>query len=142
MIPPTEELLCCRGLGVRYTDPPAHALRLVDLRQGVGDRVAVLGATGAGKSTLLKCVNRIVPELRHASIEGEIRLFSEPIERHRVSDLAGRVGFVFQDFEAQLFSTSVREEILFGLEQLGIAPAEMDERVDSALRAVGLDGFE
>ncbi|MGH7821536.1 MAG: ABC transporter ATP-binding protein [Candidatus Binatia bacterium] len=141
-MPTPGEAIRCRGVCVRYEDPPAQALRGVNLLQREGEVVAVLGATGAGKSTLLKCVNRIVPELRHAAIEGEVRVFGESVDRRRVSELAGTVGFVFQDFEAQLFSTSVREEIVFGLEQLAVPPAEMDPRVTRALRAVGLEGFE
>ncbi len=59
-----------------------------------------------------------------------------------VRDLADRVGFVFQDFEAQLFSTSVEEEVVFGLEQLGADPRTMRRRIEHALAAVGLGGFE
>jgi len=136
------EAFGCRGLAVRFPDPAVEALAGVDLEQAEGELVAVLGATGAGKSTLLKCANRIVPELQHAEIRGEVRIFGRPIEGLRVAELADRVGFVFQDFEAQLFSTSVREEIVFGLEQLGVAPAKMEERSRAALDAVGLAGFE
>ena len=49
---------------------------------------------------------------------------------------------VFQDFEAQLFSTTVRDEVVFGMEQLGIAPAEMQPRLEVVLAQVGLTGFE
>src|SRR5581483_6817869 len=45
-------------------------------------------------------------------------------------------------FEAQLFSTTVRDEIVFGLEQLVVAPAEMQPRLEEALAFVGLSGFE
>ena len=49
---------------------------------------------------------------------------------------------VFQDFEAQLFSTDVVQEVVFGLEQMGVPPPSMPARVEAALRAVGLAGFE
>jgi energy-coupling factor transport system ATP-binding protein len=118
------------------------ALCGVDLECREGEWLAVLGATGAGKSTLLQCSNRVVPELRPGRVRGEIEVLGRSVEGLRVGELAGHVAFVFQDFEAQLFSTSVREEILFGLEQLALPPKEMDARVEQALEAVGLVGFE
>ena len=60
----------------------------------------------------------------------------------RVCDVAPRVGMVFQDFEAQLFSTNVAHEVAFAMEQVGMDRAEMDRRIRPALEAVGLRGFE
>ena len=117
------------------------ALADVDLRVGRGEMIAVLGASGAGKSTLLKAANRIVPCLVRADVRGGLRLFGADAAGLHVRDLADRIGFVFQDFEAQLFSTSVAEEILFGLEQLGVSPDAMDARISAALVRVGLEGF-
>jgi len=138
----SDEVLAFEHFAAAYPTPPAEALRDVDFRVGRGEMVAVLGASGAGKSTLLKCANRIVPTLKHANVRGNVRILGQPAEGLHVRDLADRVGFVFQDFEAQLFSTSVEEEILFGLEQLGVNPSAMRGRVDAALAAVDLAGFE
>ncbi|MGH7897130.1 MAG: ABC transporter ATP-binding protein [Candidatus Binatia bacterium] len=137
-----EQVVVFSDFGVVYRGPEAEALRDVAFALRRGEMVAVLGASNAGKSTLLKCVNRLVPELKQAEIRGDLHVLGRDARDLRVADLAGRVGFVFQDFEAQLFSTNVQEEMLFGLEQLGIPPAEMAERVRSALAAVGLAGFE
>jgi energy-coupling factor transporter ATP-binding protein EcfA2 len=60
----------------------------------------------------------------------------------RVSEVAGTVGMVFQDFEAQLFSTNVAHEVAFAMEQAGISRDEMNRRIGPALEAVGLAGFE
>jgi energy-coupling factor transport system ATP-binding protein len=127
---------------VRYQDGAGDALHRVSFDHPAAAMVAVLGRTGAGKSTLLKCANRIVPDLQNADVAGRIALFGRDLDDVRVADLAGEVGFVFQDFEAQLFSTSALEELVFGLEQIGVPPAEMEERARSALDAVGLVGFE
>jgi energy-coupling factor transporter ATP-binding protein EcfA2 len=56
--------------------------------------------------------------------------------------MAGIVGLVSQDFEAQLFATNVVQEVVFGMEQLGVPPDDMRRRAPRALAAVGLQGFE
>jgi energy-coupling factor transport system ATP-binding protein len=138
----SEEALTFEALEVRFTEPAARALCDVSLRVARGEMVAVVGPSGAGKSTVLKCANRIVPTLKPAEIRGTLRVLGREADGLHVRDLANRVGFIFQDFEAQLFSTSVEEEVVFGLEQLGTDPRTMRRRIQRALEAVGLDGFE
>jgi energy-coupling factor transport system ATP-binding protein len=101
-----------------------------------------MGRTGAGKSTLASCLTRIVPSFVPAEVTGEIRLLDQVVNERRVGELAGTIGMVFQDFEAQLFSTDVTQEMVFALEHTGVPPAEMPARVRAALAAVGLAGFE
>src|SRR3989442_12381354 len=101
-----------------------------------------MGASGAGKSTLARCLTRLVPCFVPAEVTGDVRLLGEPIHGRRVGELAGTIGMVFQDFEAQLFSTDVTQEMVFALEHTGVAPASIPERVTRALGAVGLAGFE
>ena len=102
----------------------------------------MMGASGAGKSTLAKCLNRIVPEFEDGDFRGVIRIAGETFDHLRVCEVAPRVGMVFQDFEAQLFSTNVAHEVAFAMEQVGMDRAEMDRRIIPALEAVGLRGFE
>jgi len=130
------------GLTCTYAGTARPALADVDLKIPPGALVVVMGATGAGKSTLARCLTRIAPCFTPADVRGEIRLCGIPVAGRRPSELAGTVGMVFQDFEAQLFSTDVTQEIVFGLEQTGVPPAEMPARVRAALGAVGLAGFE
>jgi energy-coupling factor transport system ATP-binding protein len=129
-------------LSCRYPGPARPALEGVSLRLAPASLTVVMGATGAGKSTLVRCLARLVPCFIAAEVSGEIRLGGASIAGATVAELAGRVGMVFQDFEAQLFSTDVTQEVVFGLEQLGVPPAEMPARIAAALDAVGLEGFE
>jgi energy-coupling factor transport system ATP-binding protein len=125
-----------------YADAATPALQNVSLQVRQGELVVIMGASGAGKSTLVKCLNRVIPAFQIGELTGEVRLFGHRLLHERVGELAGTVGMVFQDFEAQLFSTTVRDEIIFGMEQLGVERAEMQRRLDEVLAQVGLKGYE
>jgi len=134
-------LLALHGVACRYPGRAEAALRDVDLEVRAGEIVAVMGHTGAGKSTLLKCLTGIVPGFTRAEVTGTRSAFGESLDGTRPGDLAGRVGIVFQDFEAQLFSTNVGLEVGFAPQQLGLARDEILARTMRALDAVGLHGF-
>ncbi len=125
-----------------YADAATPALREVSLRVRPGEMIVIIGASGAGKSTLVKCLNRVIPAFQTGQLSGEVRLLGRRLVHEKVGELASTVGMVFQDFEAQLFATTVRDEIIFGMEQLGVERAEMQCRLDEALAQVGLAGFE
>jgi energy-coupling factor transport system ATP-binding protein len=129
-------------LGCTYPDATRAALADVDCDLHPGSLTVVMGATGAGKSTLARCLTRLVPCFTAAVVTGDIRILGASIAGRRVGELAGTIGMVFQDFEAQLFSTDVTQEVVFALEHTGVPPAEMPRRVAEALAAVGLAGFE
>jgi energy-coupling factor transporter ATP-binding protein EcfA2 len=137
----SDTAIALRAVSFTYADGRAPALRSIDLTVRRGELITVMGATGAGKSTLAKCLNRTIPSFQPGRLEGDIEICGRRLITERVADLAGVVGLVSQDFEAQLFATNVVQEITFAMEQLGIAPAEMRQRVSDALAAVGLDGF-
>ena len=130
------------GLWCRYEEATRPALADIACELPPGALAVVMGASGAGKSTLARCLTRIVPCFVPAEIRGEITVLGEPVAGRRVGELAGRVGMVFQDFEAQLFSTDVTQEVVFALEQTGVPPADMPARVARALATVGLAGFD
>ena len=137
-----EIALSLRGVSFTYADATTPALQAIDLCVRRGELIAVMGATGAGKSTLAKCLTRIIPAFQPGRLEGEIAILGRTLRDEGVGDLAGVVGLVSQDFEAQLFATNVVQEITFAMEQLGLPPATMRERLPAALAAVGLSGFE
>jgi energy-coupling factor transport system ATP-binding protein len=125
-----------------YRDTERAALSRVSLEIAPGELVGVMGASGAGKSTLAKCLNRIVPEFEGGSFAGLVKIGGRSVDGVRVCEIAARVGIVFQDFEAQLFSTNVAHEVAFAMEQVGMERGEMARRIGPALDAVGLSGFE
>jgi cobalt/nickel transport system ATP-binding protein len=125
----------------RY-DGGEPVLRGIDLSIRFGERVAILGANGCGKSTLLKILDGLL-----FPAAGIVRVFGDPIDAAALRDsdmerrLHRRVGFVFQNADAQLFSSTVREEIAFGPIHLGFPPEGVESRVADVAAMLGLDGL-
>jgi energy-coupling factor transporter ATP-binding protein EcfA2 len=125
-----------------YRDTATAALRGIDLTLAPGEMVGIMGASGAGKSTLIKCLNRLVPSFEGGEFSGIVRIAGQPVDDTAVCDLAPIVGMVFQDFEAQLFSTNAGLEVAFAMQQIGLPREEIAARIGPALEVVGLTGFE
>ncbi len=134
--------LSASNLRFTYHDAERPALAGLSFVQAQGEMIGVMGASGAGKSTLAKCLNRIIPEFEGGVFSGTVAVAGRDLTGVRVSDVAADVGMVFQDFEAQLFSTNVAHEVAFAMEQIGIDRATMNARMKPALEEVGLAGFE
>ena len=119
---------------VHYAYPDGHvALDGVSLALQQGERVAVLGPNGAGKSTLCLHLNGI---LRPS--HGQVLLDGRPVDDASVADVRRRVGVVFQDPDDMLFMPTVEQDIAFGPANLGLSPAQVEQRVAQALDMVGM----
>jgi energy-coupling factor transport system ATP-binding protein len=131
-----------RDLSYRYRGQDRPALSGVNLEVNEGEFVVVMGPSGAGKSTLCVSLNGLIPHFFRGRMEGEVRVLGRSTRDGKVGEFAREVGLVFQDFEAQLFSTNVALEVAFGPENFGVDREEMNRRVREVLDRVRLDGFE
>jgi energy-coupling factor transport system ATP-binding protein len=122
----------------RYRAGTELALRNVTCHIRSGELVGLLGRSGSGRSTLAATLNGTIPHLVRGDLTGHVRIAGEDIRTKRPRDLADRIGFVFQDFEAQLFSTNVPLEVAFGPENLGVDRVEIARRVERCLGIVRL----
>lgn len=110
------------------------ALRGVNLTINEGEFVAVLGHNGSGKSTLAKHLNGIlVPTSGSVLVDG-----IDTRDEDKIFDVRSQVGMVFQNPDNQIVATIVEEDVAFALENLGVPPGEIRERVDEALKTVGM----
>ena len=107
----------------------------VSFRIPDGDFVAFVGTNGAGKSTTMRLINGL---LKPSS--GQILIDGVPTTQLRTSQLAAKVGFLFQNPDRQICCSTVREELLFGFCAQGRADAEAEAKVDAMIERFGFDG--
>ena len=120
-----------RGVSHRYGDRPV--LGDVDLHLTEA-RIGVVGANGSGKSTFARLLNGLVlPTAGQVLVDGLDT-------GTQVREVRRRVGFVFQDPDAQIVYPTVAEDAAYGLENLGVPAQERTERVAEVLARYGLSG--
>ena len=113
---------------------PSLVLDGVDVSIEEGEFVAVLGHNGSGKSTLAKHFNAIlVPTEGNVSVSG-----ISTAEETKLFEIRQEVGMVFQNPDNQIVATIIEEDVAFALENLGVPPKEIRERVDDALKKVDM----
>jgi energy-coupling factor transport system ATP-binding protein len=120
-----------RGVVAGYDE--RVVLHGVSARLGSAERVAVLGPNGSGKTTLFKSGIGLIP---HTA--GEVLVDGAPSVGRSVADLATIFGYVFQNPSQMLFAPTVREEILFGPQNLGRDASRFDALVATAVARVNL----
>jgi energy-coupling factor transport system ATP-binding protein len=129
------------ALTVKYARRKLAALNGLNLHVQKGETLLLLGPSGSGKSTLALTLNGLLPQSVGELRSGAVRVAGLDTLQHSVAELAQRVGILFQDPDAQFATLKVEDEIVFGLENLGQPPAEMDAKVERALAEVGMQAM-
>jgi energy-coupling factor transport system ATP-binding protein len=114
----------------RATEP---AIRDVTLRIEPGEVLLVAGPSGCGKSTLIRALNGLIPHSYRGQLSGSVRIDGRSTRELRLRDLARLVGTVLQDPRKQLVASTVRGELAFGPENLGVPAAEINETLDTVV---------
>lgn len=115
-------------------DGELAVLRDVSFTVGDGDFVAFVGTNGAGKSTTMRLANGLLKPTA-----GEVLVDGVPTTALKTSELARRIGFLFQNPDRQICCNTVREELLFGFKALGEEGPAAEERVDAIIERFGFD---
>jgi len=121
-----------------YPNAPVPALVDISLEITRGEFVLVIGPSGSGKSTFLRCINGLVPHFSGGRLAGQVIVDGLDTRSHAPGELATRVGFVFQEPEAQFVTERVEDELAFGMENLGVPPLTMRKRVEEVLDLLGI----
>ena len=132
-----DAIIKTENLKYTYTDG-TEALRGINIEISRGEKVAIMGANGSGKSTFFLTLNGI-----SRPTAGKIFIDGQEIKYNRKSliEVRKKVGIVFQDPDNQLFSASVRQEISFGLFNLGYNQEEVSKKVDRIIDELNISSF-
>jgi len=125
---------------ISFTYKNKTALDNVNINIEEGESIAIIGPNGSGKSTFLKLLNAII-----FSSKGKYIFDNTEINEHALKDTKllklfhKRLGFVFQNSDAQLFCSTVFEEVAFGLMQMELPEEEVNKRVSDCLNLLNID---
>jgi phosphate transport system ATP-binding protein len=135
--PAQGHTITIRDLNAYYGD--RHSIKGVSLEFPPNQVTAIIGPSGSGKSTLVRCINRMHEEIPKARADGEVLLDDEDVYAPHVdvTEVRRQIGMVFQ--KANPFPTmSIFDNVASGLKLAGIRGEQMRDRVNRALRQVGL----
>ena len=122
-----------KNVSFSYGEGEGFALNNLNFSVEEGEFVAVLGHNGSGKSTLARLCNGLL-----LADKGEIKVFGEKIGEKNLYEIRKNVGVVFQNPDNQTVASIVEDDVAFGAENVGLPRAEIGERIEFALRAVGM----
>jgi energy-coupling factor transport system ATP-binding protein len=129
-------------LSCRYAARQTPAVRDFSLTLEAGKIILIAGASGSGKTTLLRCINGLIPRSYRAELTGTIWLKGEDYSGRPLAEVSQVVGTVLQDPERQILGAYVRNEVAFGLENLGLPREEIVRRIDETLEYLGIAGLQ
>ena len=129
----SEKMISAENVHFSY-DGKTEILKGITADIEKGQFVAVLGHNGSGKSTFARLINSIL-----VPTEGKITVLgTDTSDEEKLYDIRRKVGMVFQNPDNQIVAAVVEEDVAFGLENTGVPPEEIRQRVDDALKAVGM----
>ena len=125
-------MIRCESVSFGY-DKTVTVLSDVSFDIAEGETVGLIGPNGAGKSTLMKLLSGLL-----MCREGRILIDGIQVTKDSLGEIRGRLGFVLQDPDAQMFMPTVYEDMIFGPLNYGVPRGETEKRVDSALERLGI----
>lgn len=124
-----------------YFNSKEPALKNINLKISPGEIVLIAGSSGCGKSTLLRSINGLIPHMYPGNILGNISIDNINVAQTSITEIAKKVGFVFQNPENQIFMFSVERDIAFGLENLGVSREIIREQIDWVIQLLGIENL-
>jgi energy-coupling factor transport system ATP-binding protein len=125
---------------LNFSYPNKIALKNISFNVDDGEFIGLAGSTGCGKTTLALCLNGLIPNSIKGKFSGKVLIDGLDTRKNKVSELAKKVGLVFQNPDWQIFNLTVEDEVAFGLKNLGFD--RIKKRVKDALKIVGLNELE
>ncbi|AKG38727.1 hypothetical protein MA03_04795 [Infirmifilum uzonense] len=138
----SDTVVRLREVYAKYITSDKWIIENVSLEISKGETVVLMGPSGCGKSTLLNIISGLLPGVIPGHVKGEVFVDGVDPVKQGYKALTGKVGIVYQNPEIQIITRSVFEELAMAPENLGLSKDEVLARVEWALDALGLRGYE
>jgi energy-coupling factor transporter ATP-binding protein EcfA2 len=122
----------------RYEGAKDWTLKQIRFEVKRQSAIGIVGPSGAGKTTLILALTGIIPQRLPGTFKGTVRVVDKLTHSDHISEIVKYVGAVFQDPDNQFTSMSVLDEIVFGLENIGLPSSEIQKRVDEVAQFTGI----
>lgn len=130
-----------KNLSYKYPTSSDEVLRNINLDIESGKLYALIGVNGGGKTTLCNVIRGFIPHFFKGDLNGEVLIDGKEVRDWDTSDLAQKMGFVFQNPFTQISGVkeTVFDEIAFGLENLGVEVSIIKQKVQDIIRLLGIE---
>lgn len=132
-----------KNLTYQYPTDEKKILKDVSFKVKKGEFCSIVGANGSGKTTLCNAIRGFAPKFYKGTMEGQVLINGRDIAEEEIGDLATEIGFVFQNPFTQIsgVADTVYDELAYGLENLGVDPEEIHQRVEKILKVTKTEEF-
>lgn len=132
-----------KNLTYRYPTSEADVLKDVSFTVKKGELCAIVGANGSGKTTLCNAIRGFVPKFYKGEISGEVLVNGRDVKEDPDGENALEIGFVFQNPFTQIsgIARTVYEELAYGLENMGVEPEEIRQRIERIMELTKIQEF-
>ena len=134
-------MIALRDVSFGYAGTERPALSRVNLEFLPGEFALVCGATGSGKSTLLRILNGLAPHFTGGSLSGSLIIDELDVTGSKPHELASQVGFVNQQPESSFVSDTVKQELVYGMEQLGYKREQMADSLKKVAKLLEIESL-
>jgi energy-coupling factor transport system ATP-binding protein len=134
-------MIVLRDVSFGYAGTERPALSRVNLEFLPGEFSLVCGATGSGKSTLLRILNGLAPHFTGGSLSGSLIIDGHDVTGSKPHELASQVGFVNQQPESSFVSDTVKQELVYGMEQLGFMREKMKDSLKKVAKLLEIESL-
>ena len=134
-------MITFEGFSFRYEESKEFTLKDVNVTVKTGEFILLTGRSGCGKTTLIRSLNGLIPHFYPGEMKGDIRMDGASLLDMKPSQLAGKVGTVFQDPRSQFFMTDTTRELAFGCENMRYQREETVDRIAKAVTDLELADY-
>ncbi len=124
-----------------YPTEKNHNIKNIDIKINHGECVLLCGKSGCGKTTVTKLVNGLIPHFIDGDLKGNVHVNNMNVKETEMYKLSLKIGSVFQNPKSQFFNIDSDSELAFGLENQGLEPKYMRDRINKVVKELNIKNF-